>query len=158
MPPTPPGAPAPRPADVPGGVFDPDDPYWADVPLIEARPDGTVDLLRGELPGRLGPSLLTGPRSQLIPDGVGVFGVLVNPDAPQQRAVLVPVGAHAIDFRRCVILRLGDELLSGFVDATERDYLGDLRRHVKRVQDLVDAGYVLVRRDRSMFELWLAKP
>lgn len=158
MPPTAPGAPAPRPDRMPGAVFDPDDPYWADVPLIEAHADGSVALLRGDLPGGLGPRLLRGHRSQLIPEEPGVYGVLINEDLPRQSPVIVPVGEYALDYRRSVIVRLSDQLLGGFVDATEVDYLGDLRRHTQRMKALVDAGYVLVRRDASKFELWLAKP
>lgn len=71
---------------------------------------------------------------------------------------VVPVGEHAIDYRRCVVISLTNALLGGFADATETDYLADLHRHQRRVKELVSAGYVLVRRDRGQFEIWLVKP
>jgi hypothetical protein len=147
---------SPQPSAIPGGVFDPDDEYWADVPLLSVL-GSSVEVIRGELSPRLQQRLLTPRRSLALPDGDGTFGVIANADVPTQFDVAV-IGEYAIDYRRCVTISLTDALLGGFRDATEIDYVNDVRRHLRRVQELIDLGYVLARRDTTSFDIWLVKP
>lgn len=115
-------------------VFEPNDPYWSNVPLLRHEGDGRFETLRGDMTGRK----MYPPDHEWKFIDEGVYGYLSNPLDPQEWRLVAP-GEQPLDVRACLWDDLSAETIQYTLDGPL--YLKYIRRHERRIAAAVKAGY-----------------